>query len=187
MGIEGLVPGRACDGCMVCCIVPAIDDPDLTKMAGVRCRHCAQGCEIYDARPKSCRDFYCAWRMITSLGPDWRPDRSGVLSWFENTQVAAARVRTLTLMLFQNEKEILANPGFLAFVRENILIEQKTFLAKPGWNRYRPLRVLINGPQMSAAAQQGVEGVAKILRHAWDFLAGQQPTPYEFQNTRKDS
>lgn len=184
MSIAGLVPGRACDGCMVCCIAPPIDDPELQKKAGVRCRHCERGCRIYDARPKACRDFYCAWRMIPSLGEDWRPDRSGVLSWFEKTEVAGESVRALTLMLVRNAQEILANRGFLNFVRENILIEQTTFLARPGWDNYRPMRALINSPQMSAAAHEGVEGVSKILNQAWAFLQRQEPPRLEFQHRR---
>jgi len=181
MGIAGLVPGRECDGCMVCCIVPAIDDPALHKKAGDRCRHCERGCNIYETRPLSCRVFYCAWRVTTALGAEWRPDRSGVLSWFEDKNVDGRAVRSITLMLTRNAEEILSNRDFLNYVRDMILAEQRTFLARPGWDRYRPLRVLINSSNMSAAAQLGAEAVGNILNQAWDFLRCQEPLAQDFQ------
>jgi len=187
MGVAGLVPGRECDDCMVCCFVQAIDDPELHKKAGVRCRHCERGCRIYEARPKSCRAFYCAWRVTSALGAEWRPDRSGVLSWFEDSIVDGRFVKSITLMLTRNAEEILSSRNFLNIVRELILIEQRTFLARPGWENYRPLRTLINSAQMSAAAQQGVEGVSKILNQAWDFLRSQEPPRYEFRHMPGDT
>lgn len=187
MGIAGLVPGRECDDCVVCCIVPAIDDPALHKKAGNLCHHCEQGCSIYEARPKPCRDFYCAWRMTPALGPDWRPDRSGVLSWFESKNVDGQIVTSLTLTLTRNAEEILSRRDFLNFVRENILIGQRIFLGRPGWDTYLPLRVLINNPHMSAAARQGIESVSKILNQAWHFLQSQQPGRYEFKYPPADA
>ncbi len=75
-----LVASRVCGDCIVCCKVPSIDDPLLTKPAGELCRNCSgAGCTIYTARPQTCRDFHCQWRYLDLLDENWRPDRSGVL------------------------------------------------------------------------------------------------------------
>ena len=71
-----LVPGRACGTCMMCCKVPYV--AELDKPAGVWCRHAAarRGCTIYAERPHSCRTFYCLWKQVESLGPEWKPDKA---------------------------------------------------------------------------------------------------------------
>jgi hypothetical protein len=75
-----LIPGRECGACTVCCQVPPIDDPALTKPSGVLCVNCiSNACSIYERRPRSCRVYYCQWRYLSVLHEDWRPDRSGVL------------------------------------------------------------------------------------------------------------
>jgi Fe-S-cluster containining protein len=69
-----LVAGRACGDCTLCCKVAAVED--FGKPNGAWCPHCAKGkrCTIYEARPQSCRDFYCQWMLEKSLGPEWKPD-----------------------------------------------------------------------------------------------------------------
>jgi hypothetical protein len=39
----GLVPGRECGNCGVCCKVPVIDDKELQKPASAVCVHFAKG------------------------------------------------------------------------------------------------------------------------------------------------
>jgi hypothetical protein len=78
------VAGRACGDCTGCCTELTIDDPALRKPDGVGCRHLCgveQGgpCGIYDSRPATCRDWFCGWRLLSSLNEAMRPDRSGVL------------------------------------------------------------------------------------------------------------
>ncbi|MGH6870578.1 MAG: hypothetical protein ACREHE_03645 [Rhizomicrobium sp.] len=70
---------RQCDGCTLCCKVFAI--PELDKPGDVLCSHCTlgQGCTIYGTRPQPCRDFFCGWLHETSLGPEWKPDFSGLV------------------------------------------------------------------------------------------------------------
>jgi hypothetical protein len=70
------VPGRACGSCTLCCKTVAV--AELAKPIGVWCPHChrSKGCTIYDARPASCREFYCQWMLLETLGPEWKPDRA---------------------------------------------------------------------------------------------------------------
>lgn len=72
---------RTCGPCTACCTVMAV--PELKKPAGKGCDHlCTLGCEKYEGRPQSCRDFACLWL----LDPDEtifrnmeRPDSVGVM------------------------------------------------------------------------------------------------------------
>lgn len=76
-----LVEGRECGECIACCVEIAIDDPDLSKPAGIPCVHCGpRGCAIYETRPRSCRAWFCAWRRLADLPERLRPDRSGLMA-----------------------------------------------------------------------------------------------------------
>jgi hypothetical protein len=71
-----LLASRPCGDCTACCERMAI--PELDKPPSQRCEHQDPGCQIYAARPPSCRAFECSWRR--GLGkPEHRPDLCGVL------------------------------------------------------------------------------------------------------------
>jgi hypothetical protein len=73
--------GGTCGECGVCCRDLVIDDPAMTKMPLVTCRHYRGGtaaCSIYDNRPHTCREFFCYWWWLP-LGEEWRPDRCGIV------------------------------------------------------------------------------------------------------------
>jgi hypothetical protein len=74
-----VVPGRSCGTCTMCCKL--FDIPEIGATAGKWCRHCApgKGCQIYDARPETCRKFFCGWMVTAGLGPEWKPDRCKVI------------------------------------------------------------------------------------------------------------
>lgn len=69
-----LVPGRSCGTCSLCCKVGPV--PELDKPAGQWCPHCVpgSGCAVHPDRPRSCRQFFCAWRLDPNLGPEWKPE-----------------------------------------------------------------------------------------------------------------
>jgi hypothetical protein len=184
---KGLVPGRACGDCTVCCIVPTIDDPEIQKKPGIRCRHCEAGCTIYDSRPKSCRDFYCAWRMIPALGPDWRPDRSGVFIMQDKLAVHGQEMVALTLMLIKDADKVLANAGFVNFVRTNMAEERPIFLSISSQPGHVPLRVLLKSPAIRDAAQQSASHVRTILEKALAFLRAQPAPAYELLHKGNDA
>lgn len=73
------LPGRDCGECVACCVELAIDDPELKKPDEVACPHLAgDGCGVYERRPRTCRAWYCGWRLI-GFSEAMRPDRSKVL------------------------------------------------------------------------------------------------------------
>ncbi|MFZ2031232.1 MAG: hypothetical protein WAU68_13040 [Vitreimonas sp.] len=81
--IAGLVEGRSCDGCSLCCHLLTI--PELNKPALVWCTHCeiGKGCGIYASRPQVCADYYCEYRHNADLGEEWRPTKSMMVVTFD--------------------------------------------------------------------------------------------------------
>ncbi|ODS54343.1 MAG: hypothetical protein ABS40_14675 [Agrobacterium sp. SCN 61-19] len=82
-----LVSGRDCGTCSLCCILPDIAEFD--KPANEPCRHClvGGGCDAYDVRPATCRDFFCLWRTDATLGPEWEPSVSRMMMYAQGLQL----------------------------------------------------------------------------------------------------
>lgn len=75
-------PGKSCGSCTACCQTVPVKEIGLA--AFVRCQHLrslpemAIGCRIYDARPRSCRQWSCSW-LISDLAEKYKPSRTGVV------------------------------------------------------------------------------------------------------------
>lgn len=72
------VPPRQCGTCTMCCKTMSVWE--IEKPNDVWCKHTPdrRSCNIYETRPKSCRDFNCLW--LLGVGTDaMRPDRSRVI------------------------------------------------------------------------------------------------------------
>lgn len=76
---ESAEPGRDCGACTVCCTVLA--ENELKKPMRCACEHVGRnGCGIYAARPRACREFHCLWlRGVLPAEERYRPDHLGVL------------------------------------------------------------------------------------------------------------
>ena len=65
----------------MCCVAPAVDEPDLKLDPGEACRHLVpEGCGLFGdpERPSICPKFACSWlRGDGTL--EQRPDRMGAL------------------------------------------------------------------------------------------------------------
>src|SRR5262245_44459275 len=81
------VPGRACDGCTMCCKLMSIKE--LQKPAQSWCEHCdiGVGCRIYEQRPGDCRKFLCGWLGDERVGDEWRPSRTKMVIKFEGRKL----------------------------------------------------------------------------------------------------
>lgn len=72
-----------CGGCTVCCKFMGVDEID--KQRYVWCAHCeiGVGCQIYETRPDSCRQYECVWLKTQGLDNPMalalRPDKSRVV------------------------------------------------------------------------------------------------------------
>jgi hypothetical protein len=74
-----IVPGRSCGSCTLCCKVFAV--PEVESPRSVLCKHCVpeKGCSIHASRPPVCREFFCNWLLVETLGPEWQPERSRIV------------------------------------------------------------------------------------------------------------
>lgn len=74
---------RSCGTCTACCTSLAVKE--LDKPQGVVCNHLSRtskGCDRYDTRPQSCRNFECLWlrdHKGSLIDGEFRPDRCGLV------------------------------------------------------------------------------------------------------------
>jgi hypothetical protein len=162
-----LVPGRDCGTCDVCCVVPSVDVAEIQKAASARCRHCTDGCDIYDTRPQVCRDYFCGWRRLAAIPDDWRPDKCGVLTSPVSVDLTPSRqVTGVVLTLVGNPLKTVRSPSFIAFVSRSIMRNTPLYLALPGPAGHIPAKVLLNGKAMTEALSRSSGRVKEVLESA---------------------
>lgn len=63
-----------CGTCTLCCKLTGIKE--IGKAVGEWCKYCNinVGCNIYDTRPQSCKNFECVW-LRDGWGEELRPDK----------------------------------------------------------------------------------------------------------------
>jgi hypothetical protein len=191
-----LIPTRACGTCTVCCTVPAIDDDIITKAPNTACRHCADtrctgtghaGCAVYETRPKVCRDFYCAWRLLPDIPETWRPDRVQVFALLDDVNIPGHGITpALTLMLTGNPLQTVRQHWFQAYVRARALTRQPIYLALPGKPGTKPLRAALPISPLHAAAQRGTAEVKAMLEQALKVLSTAPLVPFTFTRNGVD-
>ena len=79
MTTVGLVEGRSCKSCTLCCKLLAISE--LEKPRAIWCRHCyvKAGCRIHGTHPSECKDFYCGYLINAALDERWAPTKSKIV------------------------------------------------------------------------------------------------------------
>ena len=169
-----LVPERQCGDCTICCIVPGMDTPAAQKKHSTRCRHCANGCAIYEQRPQACAEFYCAWRRLPSLGDAWRPDRSGVFATLDPVDPESS-TRIITLMLIADPHATVRAPWFVDFVIAHAWRRVPLSLALPGPPGCLPIRVVLPEAALQAVVWDGPARVTALLEQAVHFMRAQAP------------
>jgi len=177
--MDDLVPGRECGSCNLCCVVPVIDSPELTKVSGAPCRHSqAAGCDIYESRPQVCRRFFCGWRRTRLIPDDWRPDRSGVFVTLEEQGV--------NLMLVGNSLKTVRQPWFIDFVAGAVTQNVPLFLGLPGPRGMQAAMLPLNNAPMQAAAAQARGAVKDILERTLKRLSAHDFVPYAMAHDGAD-
>jgi hypothetical protein len=173
-----LVPGRECGECTLCCIIPAIDKPEIQKMPGSVCRHCSSGgCAIYEARPPICRGFYCAWRRTSQIPEDWRPDKSGIFAELEIKVPPQFKPIGINLMLVGNPLKIVRRTDFIDFVAGNIRNNVALFMGVPGPKGMQSVRLPLNTRELLDATTQSRAHVKAVLENMLKRLAAYECVP----------
>ncbi len=163
-----LVPGRACGTCNVCCVALTIDDPELQKPQGYRCRNTLpdKSCAIYATRPQTCRAFYCGWRQLKWVRETLRPDVSGVLVRLHGEVSAATGTPTLGVMFTLLSDAALRAEGLAESVAAAVIAEVPVYLHVPGPPGYTASRARLNEALSEAVLARDKTAVLQILRRA---------------------
>jgi hypothetical protein len=161
---QTLVPGRECGECTACCTHFLIRTPGFTKLQGITCEHCENGCRIYEGRPQVCRDFFCGWRTMPDLPDSWRPDRIGVIV---RPFDAPSGVREYHFLLF-GAKFALLDKGFAAAVAKLVGENRQTYLVLPGKPDEASTKVFLNAGLRAAVAAKDLTAVSKGLTLAYE-------------------
>lgn len=171
------ITGRECGGCTVCCTVLPIETPELRKVPGVTCQHCVRGgCAIYEARFPICRTYFCGWHSLP-LGPEWRPDQSGVLISPLNDHLPEGyRDGGIEFLVLKGE-EAIRRQGFVEAVTRFVLGGAATYLAFPGPAGHYSARVLVNDALRAAIARRDRAGVLTILLKILNSAANHKFAP----------
>ncbi|HUN40086.1 MAG TPA: hypothetical protein VMU81_07335 [Acetobacteraceae bacterium] len=143
----GLVPGRRCGGCTVCCKELTIDTDALRKVQGVTCVHCipSGGCTIYPRWPAICRDWYCLWRHYAWLDDSWRPDRCQILLRATDDDVPAGYAAGPGVVVdILGPSDVLLRYEVVMVIVRLVAADVATFLSVPGLPGYASGRVLLN-------------------------------------------
>jgi hypothetical protein len=169
-----MIPGRSCDGCVVCCIVPPVKSPEFRKTSGVACDHCVQGggCRIYDSRPPVCRDWMCGWRSLPFLDERWRPDRCGLLVIPEEDDIPEAFERRtgIGIVAFRSPKD-LDQPFVIEMLAGLAHGKAPVFLSVPGPPGFHFARALLNPLIEQAAADRDGAKIRSTVLALYDRLA----------------
>ena len=70
---------KECGSCNYCCEVLPI--PEIQKPQSVLCKNCTEtkGCDIYNSRPQSCKNFDCLYLQSDDMDVSLRPNECGVM------------------------------------------------------------------------------------------------------------
>ncbi len=161
-----LVAGRECGSCNVCCVVPKIDEPALQKLPGCVCPNALGdgSCAIYEQRPRTCRDFYCGWRLADWIDERLRPDQSGIFIRLSGDPSLATGKYPFSMMVTVPAPDRFSAPGLVETVLTAINAELATYLIVPGPPGYTSLRIPLNRLLRSAAARNEKPAVLSSLR-----------------------
>jgi hypothetical protein len=172
-----LTPGRTCGACTVCCVIPAIDAPDLQKQTSVACTNCGQkgGCGIYETRPNVCREYFCYWRYKTNLGDAWRPDLSGIFINALDEAPPDGYQGIPVEMRILWPSALLWLP-FADAVSQFVKLKIPVYLSVPGPEGHYPARTLLN-PMVHLAVARGdvasmqgafADALQHLMKHSFE-------------------
>lgn len=168
-----VLPDRQCGECNVCCIALTIDDDELQKLPGYRCKNLQADhrCGIYATRPRTCSTFECGWRILKWVRPTLRPDRSGVLIRF-HVQVAPDQSRTEGVIISFLNRGALKAEGLAETVAAVVNAGVPLFLSVPGPPGHTSSRGRIDEALMHAVVTKDKAALLTALRIAYNRAQG---------------
>jgi len=174
-----LVAGRECGSCNVCCVALTIDDPELQKLQGHRCRHSLpdNGCAIYAARPQTCRTFFCGWRRLKWIRETLRPDKAGVLVRL-HVEVSAENGPQYAGVIFTLlTGAALDADGLAESIAAAVAADVPIYLDVPGPPGRTATQARINEALREAVIARDKAGVLQILRQLYTIAQSMPHKP----------
>lgn len=161
------LPGRDCGACNVCCVALTIDDDQLQKPQGYRCRNAKpdNSCAIYPDRPQTCRSFNCGWRLLGWVRAPLRPDTSRVLIRLHR-ETSAARGEALGIVVTLLDHAALKAEGLAETVAAAVAAGIPVYLHVPGPPGHTASQARINAALEGAVLARDKPAVLDILRRA---------------------
>jgi len=161
-----LIPNRACGPCVECCRYIPLDLPELAKPTGTLCAYCveAKGCSVHAVRPKTCRTWFCVWRVV-ELSEDWRPDRSGII-----VRPDGLITGEITLYVVRRT-DFLLDPQLFDTVAQWLSEGLRLALSVPGPVGTLPVRAEVTDYWLTAVAAGDEAQFQRLLMAALDGLA----------------
>lgn len=168
-----LIKNRKCGSCSVCCTSLRIEQPTLKKLADIPCQHLKPqgGCSIYDERPSVCRTWYCGWRIL-DIGPEMRPDRSGVLIRFDGSSLCFQPVD-------KNRVSALLDPEPLRVLGASIDHGMKVEISIPTREGYCSANLDVTEHMLGVVKSRELAQVRSALIAAIQFAADSKTDPVE--------
>ena len=165
---QDILPGRECGGCNVCCVALTIDDPELQKVQGYRCKNAQadNSCAIYAARPRTCRDFNCGWRLLKWVRESLRPDRSGVLVRLHyGVAGKGGEAQQGVIFTLLNSRALKAD-GLAEFVAAAVAADVPVYVGIPGPPGHTSGQARVNDALTHAVQTRDKPAVLEVLRRA---------------------
>jgi hypothetical protein len=159
-----LVAGRECGSCNACCVHLTIDEPELRKAQGIRCHNALadNSCAIYASRPKTCRLYFCGWKILKWIKEPMRPDRSGVLVRLRSDGTGRPTAVVFTLL---TEAAVHAE-GLAESVAAAVQAGVPVYLSVPGPPGHTSAIGRINAVLEDAVAARDKAAMLRILAEA---------------------
>ena len=157
------LPERPCGDCSVCCTHLTIDTPEFAKAPGVACEHCrSPGCGIYESRYDICRTYRCGWKHADWLPDAMRPDRSGVVIDFSETEAPGYALEA-RLLAYADPTDFGRNPVpdvISSLIEQGVLVH----IARPGPPGMPGAKTAVNGRLTEAIRTRNLDLFFSELR-----------------------
>ncbi len=164
---DEVLPGRECGSCNACCVALTIDDKELQKPQGYRCKNAQpdNSCAIYSTRPHTCRSFNCGWRLLKWVREPLRPDRSGVLIRLHG-EIADDGTRKLGIAVILMTRASLKAEGLAETIAAAVNADAPVYLNIPGPPGFTSGQAKLNDALRLAVQTRDKPAVLEILRRA---------------------
>ncbi|HYZ63897.1 MAG TPA: YkgJ family cysteine cluster protein [Acetobacteraceae bacterium] len=183
-----VLAGRECGSCNACCVSLTIDDPELQKPQGFRCKNARpdNSCAIYPTRPQTCREFNCGWRLLKWVKQPLRPDRSGVLIRLHSTVSRTTGESRMGVIFTLLNRSSLKAEGLAETVAAAVAADVPVFVSIPGPPGHTSAQARLNDALLHAVQTRDKAAVLEVLRQAWRGGRGGATEPIKLRHRPAD-